>query len=372
MTRWARLKKSVREQWWAHLFIAMLLSVVFNDIGRPWLHLLAGFASSLVISVCIGTATTAAYVMVWDLLSRTKGWFPRALIHGGIVVVGVLVGTEVAIQLLRLTLYAGVEISMVRQGIWRVGLAITVVAMVVSVAYDRLRDRARTHELREQQAQHALLRAQIDNLQAKVNPHFLFNALNTVASLVEEDPERAIEGIERLSALLRYSLEGARKGRVPLHLEVDAVRSYLALEQLRFGERLRSTVELDPSVGMVQVPPFVLQPLVENAVKHGIGRSREGGTVRVQARESGTTLALIVDDDGPPGDSDAPGTQTGHDNLRQRLALIYGADATFDAGPADDGGYRVRMVLPRTAADDDAQPSPHQPAAPHQPEAIAP
>ncbi|MCH9686678.1 MAG: histidine kinase [Deltaproteobacteria bacterium] len=342
-----KLRQSLREQAWWHLVIAGMLTFAFNDVPSYWLHLLASFGASLLISVCIGTATTTMYMLIWDrLTASTTGTLVRALYHGVSVVLGVLIGTEVAVQLLRLTLLTGVEVQAARAGIWRVGLAITVVVMIISMAYDRLREQARTHELREQQAQQALLRAQIDNLQAKVNPHFLFNALNTVASLAEEDAERAVEAIERLSALLRYSLEGARQGRVPLREELDAVRSYLALEELRFGDRLRARVEADPTVTSVLVPPFLLQPLVENAVKHGIAPRREGGEITVQVQATGSTITLIVQDDGP-GHSDAPGTQTGHENLRQRLALVYGSEARFEAGPVAEGGYRVCTVIPR-------------------------
>jgi LytS/YehU family sensor histidine kinase len=241
---------------------------------------------------------------------------------------------------------SGMDVAAARAGIWRVGLVITAVVMMASLTYDRLREHVRAVELREQRAQQELLRAQIESLQARVNPHFLFNALNTVASLVEEEPERAVEAIERLSALLRHSLEGAREGRVALRRELEAVRGYLALEGLRFGERLRHAVEVQAGLESALVPPFVLQPLVENAVKHGIASRREGGSVRVTIDGDDERLRLVVEDDGP-GRSQAPGTRSGNDMLRQRLALIYGSAASFEAGPGPAGGYRVELSIPR-------------------------
>lgn len=348
-TRWAALRQSLREQWWAHPLIAGTLVVLFDDVGDPWPELLETFGIYLLISLCIGSATTAVSVLAWHVLVASGGPMRRALGHGLSIVIGVLVGTEVAVQVLRLIASSSFDVSAARQGVWRVGLVVTAVVMMGSLTYDRLRERARAVELREQRAQQALLRAQIESLQARVNPHFLFNALNTVASLVEDEPERAVEAIERLSTLLRYSLEGAREGTVPLRRELEAVRGYLALEGLRFDERLRSEVEVAAGLGGVLVPPFVLQPLVENAVKHGIGSRREGGRVRVTVEGDAEHLRMTVEDDGP-GRSQVQGTRSGHETLRQRLQLLYGSAASFQAGAVDGGGYRVELQLPRSGA----------------------
>lgn len=349
-SRWARLGRNVRQQWWAHLLIATGLLVAFDELSTEWSRVLGALASNLLISVSIGAATTAVYVFGWGSLTITGGPVRRALVHGISIVAGVAIGTEVALALLSLVL-GGADTSVARQGIWRVGLVITVVVMVTSLTYDRLREHVRAVELREQQAQQERLRAQIESLQARVNPHFLFNALNTVASLVEDDPERAIEAIERLSALLRHSLEGAKEERVALRRELEAVQGYLALEALRFGARLRHEVVVEPGLEAMLVPPFVLQPLVENAVKHGIAARREGGSVRVSAtsREDGG-LRLVVEDDGA-GRSQAPGMKSGNELLRQRLALMYGAAATFAAAPGADGGFRVELTIPRARGD---------------------
>lgn len=345
-SRWAQLGRNVRQQWWAHLLIATALTVVFDEVSLVWPHALRSFANSLSISVCIGTATTAVYVFGWGSLTVPGGPLRRAVVHGVSIVTGVVVGTELALGVLGLV-YGSIDTSAARLGIWRVGLVITVVVMMASLTYDRLREHVRAVELREQAAQQALLRAQLESLQARINPHFLFNALNTVASLVEDDPERAVEAIERLSALLRHSLEGAREERVALRRELEAVRGYLALEGLRFGARLRHEVVVEPGLEGVLVPPFVLQPLVENAVKHGIASRREGGRVAVTIEGDERALRVVVEDDGP-GNSQAPGTRSGNEMLRQRLGLLYGAAATFEAGPGAEGGFRVELTIPRT------------------------
>lgn len=342
--RWSDFLESLRGQWWAHLLIAGALTVVFGGIARAWPAPALIFLLNVVLSLSIGTVTTLVYVFVWGTVLIPGGPLRRALSHGVSIAVGVVGGTELALQLFEFMGYLGLSFSIERTGIWQVGGVVTLVAMMISVVYDRLREQARTVEQREQQAQQALLRAQVDSLQARVNPHFLFNALNTVASLVEDDPDRAIEAIERLSTLLRYSLEGARQGVVPLRRELDSARDYLAIEQLRFGDRLRAQIEVAPGAESHPVPPFILQPLVENAVKHGIARRRAGGRLQIQIEAADELLHVAVYND---GDAEAaePGTRLGHENLRQRLQLLYGDAAQLQAGPVE-GGYRVTMALP--------------------------
>jgi two-component system sensor histidine kinase AlgZ len=134
---------------------------------------------------------------------------------------------------------------------------------------------------------------------------------------------------------------------VPLREEIAAVRDYLHVEQARFEDRLVVSIEVDPDVEGVLVPPFLLQPLVENAVCHGVGGKVGPGTVRVGARREGDHLVLEVDDDGPgPGASTHSGSGTAVRDLRDRLTLLYGADASVALGPAPGGGCAVRVVVP--------------------------
>jgi len=347
-SRRAEFLSTVRGQWWGHLLIAAALTVVLGGIADDGRELLMVFAAMALISFCIATATTAVYVFRWGTVLLEGSPIRRALAHGLSIAVGVGVGTEVALAILRLSARLGLEVTIDRVGIWQVGAVITLLTMMGSITIDRLRERVRAVELREQAAQQALLQAQLDSLRARIDPHFLFNALNTVASLVEEDPEAAVEAVERLSELLRHSLQEARHDRVVLRRELEAVRGYLALEQLRFGERLRSRVEVAPELLAAAVPPFVLQPLVENAIKHGIAPRRDGGRVDVTIRREGDHLHVRVEDDGP-GHSAASGTQVGHQDLRRRLALLYGERARFTAGPGPEGGYRVDLTLPHEA-----------------------
>ena len=194
--------------------------------------------------------------------------------------------------------------------------------------------------------------ARLGALRAQLHPHFLFNTLNAVSALVERDPEGVQTLVARLSSLLRRVLEVGDAAEVPLRDEVAFARDYLDVQRVRFQGRLAT--EEDVAVGAlgVLVPPLVLQPLVENAVQHGVGRIEDGvGTVRVSAHvgdgPEGRRLVLAVEDDGPglDGPAERPGG-VGVANTRARLDALYGDAARLTVGPRAGGGVRAEVVLP--------------------------
>jgi len=216
--------------------------------------------------------------------------------------------------------------------------------------------RARERELRAAQLEGSLARAQIRNLRLQFQPHFLFNALNTISATMYDDPRAADEMLDQLAELLRASLSTAQSDEVPLAEELTLLDRYLALLAARFGERLAVSLEIEPGTDGALVPSMLLQPLVENAVHHG-GAERAGrGTVAVRAREEDGRLVLEVEDDGPgspqeereerQGRGDRPGTGLGLAGTAERLRLLYGDDQGFRAGPGEEGGFRVRASLP--------------------------
>jgi two-component system, LytTR family, sensor histidine kinase AlgZ len=194
------------------------------------------------------------------------------------------------------------------------------------------------------------LRARLAALQAQVNPHFLFNTLNAIASLIPKDPSAAESTVERLASVLQYSIASSSRGRVTLAEELAAVRDYLEIEHARFGERLRSKIEVDGAIESDAIPPMLLQPLVENAVLHGLSSRNEGGAVLVEGRAEDGAMVLRVSDDGVgPGGSKRRGNKTGLANLRERLALTYGGAARLSVGPRAGGGFECEIRVPRTS-----------------------
>jgi two-component system sensor histidine kinase AlgZ len=185
--------------------------------------------------------------------------------------------------------------------------------------------------------------ARLAELQARIRPHFLFNSLNSAIALVRDDPAKAEALLEDLSELFRHALMDLGEA-VTLAEEVAIARRYLAIEQIRFGERLRIEWSLDPLAGSARVPPLVLQPLVENAVKHGVEPSPNGAQVRISTQRRGGVVVIKVTNT-LPGGQGRPGNGVAQDNVRDRLRLLHDVQAQFQAA-LKDGLYQVRLEVP--------------------------
>lgn len=212
-------------------------------------------------------------------------------------------------------------------------------------------------ELRTAQLESELAQAELQALRGQLHPHFLFNSFNAVVTLVRQRRnDAAIDVIAELSMLLRLTMERTGRQEVPLADEVEFARRYLHIEWIRFGEKLVLAYEVDSDVARACVPNLLLQPLVENAIKHGISKRRGPGTVRVAARREGNRLLIEIENDGPdqPEDVVAAGGIAsdrqggiGLANTRARLARIYGRDDhRIELRPRADGGMLVRLDLP--------------------------
>ncbi|MBK7862566.1 MAG: histidine kinase [Archangiaceae bacterium] len=205
-----------------------------------------------------------------------------------------------------------------------------------------------------QGTQQAALRAQLEALKSRTMPHFLFNALNTVASLIPEQPALAENIVERMAGIFRYTLRSARLEEVALREELAMIEDYLEVQRARFGSRLTWHIDVEPGLELARLPPLMLQPLVENAVLHGVAPRVEGGTVRVVARAVDGRLALRVDDEAsvarPADAKHRSGTGTSLRDLYERLALTYGAAGSLELTPNGQGGYTAALSLPWSGA----------------------
>ena len=226
-------------------------------------------------------------------------------------------------------------------------------AIVYHFKYRKRGDEALQLQLRTAQLESDLARAELTVLRGQLHPHFLFNSFNAVASLVRQKRnDSAVEIIAQLSALLRLAIERTGRQELPLDEEIDFIRRYLEIEQVRFGEKLRLDFSLDPAALDAVVPNLVLQPLVENAIKHGISRRTRPGTVRLAVRRMDSRLQVEVVDDGPDGSPVEPDADEnrrsgiGLSNTRARLEKIYGTDYLLEMLPRPEGGMRVRLDLP--------------------------
>jgi two-component system, LytTR family, sensor histidine kinase AlgZ len=185
--------------------------------------------------------------------------------------------------------------------------------------------------------------ARLAELQSRIRPHFLFNTLNSALTLVRLDPARAEGVLEDLAELFRVAISDSAES-VTLAEEIELAKRYLAIEQIRFGNRLRVTWELDPHAGAARVPPLLLQPLVENAVRHGVEPADEGGTIRVRTRVK-LGRALIAITNSVPANQSRPGSGMALRNVRERLRLMHDVAGQFETRLEADA-YRVQIVVP--------------------------
>ncbi|MDH4173969.1 MAG: histidine kinase [Betaproteobacteria bacterium] len=314
-----------------------LIAVLAFNTGIAGLLSLVGYGGSFgenfVFSQCIGLSVLLLIHIGW------RGFWPVGkpprLPLLGVIALGILGGwlggSALASVLLGMPWTAG------RSAV--AALGVTIAAGLTGTWFFWSRHKAADLE-------RARIEAQLKLLQAQIEPHFLFNTLANLDALIATDPARARVMLGHLNDYLRATLVAARKERNSLAEEFALLRNYLEVLAIRMGARLRFELALPAPLAALQVPPMLLQPLVENAVKHGLEPKVEGGSVKVSAREEPGRLVLEVADTGQ-GVHDGEGGGVGLANLRERLAAAFGGVARVDAGANAAGGYTVTLSLPR-------------------------
>ncbi len=226
---------------------------------------------------------------------------------------------------------------------WEITMYWALVGLAHAISF---RADARERELRAAQLEARLVQAQLQALQRQLQPHFLFNSLHTIAALVHRDVAAADAMIERLGDLLRMTLSAGDAAEVSLARELEHVRHYVAIEQANMGQRLAVSIEADPETLGASVPVLLLQPLVENAIRHGLAPRAAGGHVRIAARRTGDVLALTVQDDGLGVRAGGSRSGIGLENARQRLRQLYGDAQSLTVESPPGGGAVVSIRLP--------------------------
>ncbi len=222
------------------------------------------------------------------------------------------------------------------------------VGVVLGIVYYR---RFRERELRASQLEARLAEARLEALKMQLHPHFLFNTLNGISALMHRDVEAADRMLVRLSDLLRMTLESGDAQETSLKQELEFLNAYLEIEKTRFGDRLTVEMKVDPETLDARVPALILQPLVENAIRHGIGPRVEPGRIELRAERRNGRLCLHVSDNGagiPEGGGEALREGVGLSNTRARLAQLYGDDHRFELenGKGREKGLRVTVEIP--------------------------
>ena len=345
-----------RDEWVTHLVIYVIvpLGIALLQLPAHWTLavLPVGYAQVLVVMLAVGGSFELQYRFLWPRVLRDKpGWAVRLAAHAATLVLAVVPGCLLA-SLVFEALW-GYPAHEVRQRLWRVVPVLSITLVAVLIALDELAARARAFEVREARARVAALRAELAALQARTDPHFLFNSLNTVAALIPEDAVRAEAMLERLAAVFRYALDAGRRASVPLGDELAAVAAYLGVEEARLEGRLVWRIERDgdDALQRVAVPPLLLQPLAENAVRHGAAQRRGATEVVVSVARRADQVVLAVEDrtGGAVAPSTVSGSGTSLAELAARLALLHGERASLTAGPTA-AGWRAEVTLPAEVA----------------------
>ncbi len=226
------------------------------------------------------------------------------------------------------------------------GMVITLTFGLSMDFYQHVRSRLDLATLEEERARKLAAEARLSSLESRIHPHFLFNTLNTISSLIPKDPKRAEDVLGRFAALLRFSLNANQMGLASLEQEIQIVRDYLEIERTRFDSRLRYSIEVPAEMANLRIPPLSLETLVENSIKHVIAQRPAGGEIRVSAAIEGGRAVLDVSDDGPGFALDSIPLGHGLDNLTARLALLFGGAARLEV--VRNGRYfTMRMSFPQ-------------------------
>jgi sensor histidine kinase YesM len=216
----------------------------------------------------------------------------------------------------------------------------------ISTKLNETASRLAEKEIQEQKLLRLKTEAELEALRAKVNPHFLFNTLNSIASLIPEDPGKAEEMVQRLSNLFHYVLSASETSLVPLEEELTFVGEYLEIQKVRLGGRLDYSLEIGSSLDGVVIPSMLLQPLVENSVKYGIAPHKAGGKIEVRCQREGDRCSITIVDTGAGFDTRSVGEGFGIGGVRRRLELNYPGRYRFDI--TSDNGVTVRIQIPVT------------------------
>jgi len=335
--------------------IAVTVFLVAFGKTETLMDVLREFGIAALYSLCIGSVLATVVPRVWE---RSRRWAPT--LRWSTRIVAVAGGTALGALMAGLCLLA---IWREHYGFWAsfwgsysVSLILASTAAAFITTFETYKGKLQTtqmqlkeKELERERALQLATAARLSSLESRVRPHFLFNTLNSVASLIHEDPKRAEVMVNQLAELLRFSLDSAQGGLVPFEREMKIVADYLAIEEARFGERLRYSIDVAPGLGLTPIPPLSVQTLVENSVKYAVGSRARGASICVTAQLDQGLLLLAVTDDGPGFSCAEIPAGHGLNNLEERLAAIYGENGKLDI-ESSDAGTAVTLSIPLSVA----------------------
>jgi two-component system, LytTR family, sensor histidine kinase AlgZ len=320
----------------AFAFIPPILLLALSSDRVPFRRLLATFGFSLIYSHCIGGLNFATIPSFWEAVQSLRPWV-RWPLRVGAILVNTVAGSLIAcLILLALGWMPHDSYWPVFWGSLKIAIFISILAGISIGIYETFQSRLdesslqlRTKQLEHERALKLATAARLASLESRIHPHFLFNTLNSISSLIPEDPERAERLVEQMAALLRFSLDANQAGLVPLAAELKVVADYLEIERARFGDRLRYRIDMADDLDNARVPALAVQTLVENSVKYAVAPNRAGGEIRIAGSRENGSLRIAVTDQGPGFTLESAPAGHGLDNLKERLVTLFGDQAAL-------------------------------------------
>ena len=326
--------------------VILAAGFIYND-PRHWESALF---STFIFSMSIGFSI---HFLTHYFAPRSEQWgrFVRMIFLFFLFLLGGLIGTEVGLGIHVATF--GYRFTWKDQfPLLTMNLVFSAVFGTIAVMYftlrstvERMARQLKEKELNEERLTRTTMEAELRALQSKINPHFLFNTLNSIASLISENPKAAESTVEKLSDLFRYTLKSAEKNIVSVAEELDIVRTYLEIEKVRFGERLHYDISCDDAVRDFMIPALIIEPLVENSIKHGLASQVQGGNIAVEVKKSGGNCLISVIDDGKGVDGLDTSNGFGLRSVEERLQLRYGTKSSLRLEPGERTHFLITIPL---------------------------
>jgi sensor histidine kinase YesM len=317
--------------------INTLIALILTAIGFG-----LGFLPAFIFSQCIGVSIYLCNLAAVPIYRKTTRLFAQIAVITSSVIVGASAGTLLGAFAngMNPLFFLRKHSALFSQSIL-IGLLFGLIVSYIFLSLELLsREKVRRLEIEKSMAE-----TELKLLQSQMEPHFLFNTLSNVISLIDTDRERARRMLESFSSFLRNSFLTARERTVTLSQELDVIRNYLDIFTIRMGDRLNYVIDVPENIRDCRIPPLLIQPLVENAVKHGLEPSVSGGIVTIEGRRDGKSIRIMVSDSGV-GINEKNSGGVGLANIRKRLALLYGAQGRLEFEENKPGGIKVTIEIP--------------------------
>jgi two-component system LytT family sensor kinase len=307
-------------------------------------------ASNLLFSTVITLSiTNSIYIFLCYFRTEKTPWWKFVLVYYGCNMLGMFVGIELSYWAIS-PIFHVPYVFLSHYNDYRFSFLIVMVISTIMYFYQAqqatLNERLKEKELDLVKVKQLITQAELQTLQSKINPHFLYNSLNSIASLIHEDADKAEDMTLKLSRLFRYSINPQQENMALITEEMEIVTTYLAIEKVRFGDRLSFVTDIDQDIKNMRIPRFLIQPLVENALKHGLNDKANSGELKINIKRDENTIAISIADNGKPFQAELNmgyGLQSTYD----KLALLYGEN--YQVQITNSPQKQVRILIPVTA-----------------------